>query len=405
MPASNPCVARAPREQAISARFLLGEAAGSLGDLGTFLPIVVAMTQIVGLDPGTVLVFAGLMNVLTGAVFRIPIAVQPMKAVAALAIAGSMTATQVGVAGVTVGAAVLLLGALGLIGWLNRVIARPVLQGLQMAVAFQLLVAGGRLALYGSAGSVPRPLWGPEGLMVVAGALALTWLLYRRLRWAVLGLAALGLVGAALKEPGLLQGATVSLWRPRWALSDPGALAGMWVGALPQIPLTLLNSVLAVAMLAGHLFPDSRQRTTPTRMAISVGLMNLLTCPLGGMPLCHGSGGLAAQHRSGARSGLSMILLGAAKLIVGLLFGATALAWMQAFPSSVLGLFLLIAGAGLASASRCWATRAGLVAACVMIAVQIVTGALALGFLSGWLVYALLPNVDGQARAAREGRI
>lgn len=68
-------------------RFVLSEAAGGLGDLGTFVPIVVGMVQLVGLDAATVLVFAGLMNILSGLVFGIPIAVQPMKAICALAIA------------------------------------------------------------------------------------------------------------------------------------------------------------------------------------------------------------------------------------------------------------------------------------------------------------------------------
>lgn len=394
------------RARAVSARFLLGEAAGALGDLGTFVPIVVGMTQIVGLDAATVLVSAGLMNILTGAAFGIPIPVQPMKAIAALAIAGAMTAPQVGMAGMTAGALMLLMGALGLISWLDRVVPRAPLRGLQMAVAAHLAVAGIRLSLYGHQGSGLRAFWGADGLLLAAVALGLVVVLYRRPLWMALGLVALGLAGALLKEPSLLQGVRVTLWRPAWVLWDSSALSGIWLGGLPQIPLTLLNSVLAVSVLAGHLFPDSRRATRPARIAISVGLMNLLACPLGGMPVCHGSGGLAGQHRFGARTGTSMVMLGSAKLLVGLLLGGVALAWMRAFPSSVLGVFLVVAGAALARASCCWTTRQSLVVAAVTVAVHLASGLLLLGFAAGWAAHLLLPKEQDppQATPTEAGR-
>jgi hypothetical protein len=384
----------------ISGRFILTEAAGSLGDLGTFVPIVVGMTHIVGLDAATVLVFAGLMNIFTGVAFGMPIAVQPMKAVAALAIAGMMGASEVAIAGVTVGAAMLLMAALGLISWVDRAVPRPVVRGLQMAVACQLLLSGLRLALYDDGSAALRGAWGADGLIVAAGALALTLLLYRRSHWMALGLCALGLVGACVSEPSLLRTAGVSLWRPRLFLLDSTSLAGIWRGGLPQMPLTLLNSVLAVSVLAGRLFPKSTGRAMPRKVAISVGFMNLLTCPFGGMPVCHGSGGLAAQYRFGARSGLSMVMLGFAKLMVGLLFGATALAWMWAFPTSVLGVFLVIAGLGLADASCCWGTQRSLITACVMVVVHLASGLLLLGFVAGWAAYALLPWPGTRPHAA-----
>jgi len=126
--------------------------------------------------------------------------------------------------------------------------------------------------------------------------------------------------------------------------------------------------------------------------AISVGLMNLLTCPFGGMPVCHGSGGLAGQHRFGARSGLSMVMLGVAKLIVGLLFGAAAFAWMQAFPSAILGVFLVVAGLQLAGAGCFWESRRGVLTGLLMASLHFATGFLLLGFMCGWLTYLFLPR-------------
>jgi MFS superfamily sulfate permease-like transporter len=373
----------------------VGELAGSLGDLGTFVPIAVGMVQIVGLDAATLLVFAGLASIAAGLVFRIPMAVQPMKAIGALAIAGMLTASQVGVAGLTVGAVLLLMGALGLIGRLDRIIPRPVLRGLQMTVAIHLVLTGARMGLRLPGASAVRPLLGPEGLLVVGGALALLLLLRRRLPLLALGLVALGLLGAALKQPGLLDSSGVTLWRPKLAAFGSASLSGIWLGGLSQVPLTLLNSVFAVAVLAGGLFPEHKTRNSPRKIALSVGLMNVISCPFGAMPVCHGSGGLAGQYRFGARSGLSMAILGSVKLIIGLLFGLMALAWMRAFPSSILSVFLLVAGLGLASASKCWQVGGGLVAAIVMVAVHVSTGILVLAFACGWIAYALVCKLHG----------
>ncbi len=374
--------------RADSLRFFLLETAGALGDLGLFVSILVGLVQFVHFDAGTILVFAGLMHIIAGLVFRLPMPVQPMKAIAALAIAGTLSAQQVGVAGLTVGFSVLLLGISGLTSWLDRIIPRAVLRGLQMAVAVELLATALRIGLFDSGFNLLRPLWGTDSLLVFVFACAVILLFRQRMAWAVLVLVAIGFLLASFKVSGQLDIAKITIWKPKWVFSDPSALWGIWLGGLPQIPLTVLNSVLAVSMLAGQLFPQHARRVTPAKVAISVGLMNLIACPFGGMPICHGSGGLAAQYRCGARTSVSMVILGIAKLAIGLFFGSVAMAWMYAFPSSVLGALLVIAGIGLAEASRCWESRPYLLTAVVTVVVHQATGILLAGFLSGWLVFA-----------------
>ena len=376
-----------PGVRGLSGRFLLSEATGSLGDLGTFVPIMVAMVQIVGFDAGSILFCTGMACIGAGLVFRAPMPIQPMKAIGALAIAGSMTAGQVSVAGLTVGLCMLVMSMTGLIRWLSRVLPQPALRGLQMAVAGQLLIKGVSLALFIPGSQALRPVWAVDGLALAGIGGLLIVLLRRRLAIAALGLIAIGFIAAYFKDPGLVGSGGWSIWSPSWPIFDGSALSGAWLGGLAQIPLTLLNSVFAVSLLAGQLFPDNRERTTPSKIAISVGLMNIPVCLLGGMPLCHGSGGLAAQYRFGARSSLAVIIRGMVLLAIGLFFGKIALAWMLAFPSSLLGVFLLVAGVGLAGASRCWETRLGLLTTCIIVFVHLTTGILALGFGLGWLAY------------------
>ena len=121
-------------------------------------------------------------------------------------------------------------------------------------------------------------------------------------------------------------------------------------GALPQIPLTLLNSVIALCALSSQYFPG--RGVQPRKVAISVGLMNLFCVPLGGIPMCHGSGGLAAQYHFGARTGSSVIILGTLKIIVGFLFGGALLGLLQSYPMAILGAMLIFAGIELAKSSK-----------------------------------------------------
>lgn len=369
------------------ARFLLREAGGSLGDLGTFVPLAVGMVQIAGFDAAALLVTAGLVNIWSGWQFRIPIAVQPMKAVAALAIAGALSGTQAMAAGFFVGICMLVLGLFGLVRSLARLVPAVVLRGLQLTIASELLLRGTRWA----AGGVSLGPFSTADeilpVVVLFAALLVVGMLRRRLECIPIALLAMALGLAAWHEPSLLQVPRAELWRPHLTAFGARDLDGIWLSGVPQVALTLLNSVLAVAALATQLYPHQTARVTPTRMALSVGIINLLVCPLGGMPLCHGSGGLAGQHKLGARSGLSVILLGLAKLTLGLLFGGMAVAWMRAFPQSILGVFLLLAGWSLAEASRAWTTRAASGISLVMIVIYHGTGLLLPAFAGGWVLW------------------
>lgn len=55
------------------------EISGSLGDLGTLLPLMIALAVQGSIQLGSTLVFSGVFNVLTGILYGIPLPVQPMK--------------------------------------------------------------------------------------------------------------------------------------------------------------------------------------------------------------------------------------------------------------------------------------------------------------------------------------
>ena len=160
----------------------------------------------------------------------------------------------------------------------------------------KLLLKGASLGLFDPLTHVLRPLWGAESLGVLGIAVVMLLWSGRLWRRGALALILLGFVIAVTKEPALLTSWRIALWRPTMISLDPSVAGAALHGALAQTPLTLLNSVFAVSLLAGRLFPKGAGRMTPTSVAVSVGFMNLIACPFGAMPMCHGSGGRAAQY-------------------------------------------------------------------------------------------------------------
>lgn len=318
--------------------FDLREASGSLGDLGTFLPLLVGMTSQNGLDFTAALFFAGFFNVVTGLVFSIPMAVQPMKAIAAVALVQGLTPGQICAAGLMVSLLLLVAASTRGLSVLQDRLPMPVIRGLQMGLGFSLFAKGVEL--------VQRDLtrgWSQWPLFLVGLVLVLVWG-QRPARPTALILFLLGCAVVAVQQPLLLQ---PGFYPPHWC--PPGELdfsSSFWSAALPQFPLTVLNSVIGVSVLSFDLFPE--RGATPRKVALSVALMNLVPACFGGMPMCHGAGGLAGQVRFGARSNGSILMLGVVKMAAALLFGASLLSLCRAYPGSLLGLMLALSALELA---------------------------------------------------------
>ncbi len=372
-------------------RFSLKEFAGSLGDLGTFIPLLVGMVRNCGLQLCPVLLLSGIANILTGFLFRIPMPIQPMKAIAAVAIAEGLTESQILSAGILTAGAVLFFGISGLIGWLNRTIPKSVVRGLQLALGLKLFIAGMKMI----ADTHAWVGWDSAIIAAICGVVILTGKPSSRIP-RVLAVFAFGLCLLLFSNPQLLTFHPIGFswhWPDLSHKSD--WLKGLWAGALPQIPLTTLNSVISVCALSTDLFPHKPAH--PKRVAISVGLLNLLTCPFGGMPICHGAGGLAAQYRFGARSGGSIIMLGVIKVLLVLLFGGSLLAWLLHFPSSILGVMLMFSGVELAKVCRDQRKKVEIVVMVITAGACLIlntAAGFAIGFLFAWLLISnkILPH-------------
>jgi Molybdate transporter of MFS superfamily len=318
-------------------RFDRNELSGAFGDLGTSLPLLVAMILAAGLDAPSVLVMFGLMQVATGLAYRMPMPVQPLKAVAALVITQKVPAATLYGGGLAIGVTMLVLAATGLLGWLARVVPRAVVRGLQFGLGLQLSL----LALRDMV-----PSGGMAGYALAAAAFALVLLLLGNRRWPPAPfVVALGVAWAlwfAVRPGDLVAGIGFTLPAPRtvaWA----DIAAGFVVLALPQVPLSLGNSVLATQQLAADLFPD-RPPLAVRRIGLTYAAMNLVAPWFGGVPTCHGSGGMAGHWAMGGRTGGSVVIYGAFWLVLGLFFGGAFATVVQVFPRPVLGVLLVVEG-------------------------------------------------------------
>jgi MFS superfamily sulfate permease-like transporter len=314
------------------------EISGSLGDLGTFLPLATGLVIQCGMDLGHLLLWAGLAYVAAGLVFKIPMPVQPMKIIAAVAIAEGLDVDTITAAGLVIGAVMIFLAAVKLIDWLNGIIPRSVVRGLQLAVGLKLMFKGLDFA-YSSGFNLVF-----DSIYMAIICFFLILLFFKFDKWpGALIIFLIGLAIALFGIQGQLSGLTLGGSLP--SLQFP-ALAKFKYGflnmTLPQIPLTILNSVIAVCLLSRDFFPSNP--LPPAKVSISVGLMNLIACPLGGMPMCHGAGGLASHYRFGARTAGSVIFLGSCMLLLALLFGNSLVAIFTAYPAAVLGMLLLFSG-------------------------------------------------------------
>ncbi len=314
-------------------RFDRHELAGAFGDIGTDLPLIAGILLATKLDPAGVFLAFGLAQIASGLLYGLPMPVQPLKAMAVAVIAGQATGGQFQLAGLMIGALMLVLSFSGLLDRLQKLIPLLVVRGVQAGLGLALA----RTAL-GLAGRE-----GPWGWIAAGGAVAgLVWLRGHRQIPGALLVVGTGVLWAAcyrLDWPALAHGFG-------WVTPTPAVMPwNQWLTALgllvlPQVPLSLSNSVIATQRTITDLFP---QRPATLRgIGRTYGLINLISPWLGGIPMCHGCGGLAGYYALGARTGGSVILYGSLYLVIGAFFSGAFQEVLHAFPAPVLGAVLLV---------------------------------------------------------------
>jgi MFS superfamily sulfate permease-like transporter len=321
------------------------ELAGAFGDLGTFIPFVAAHITINKMDPLGILVTFGVFKIFVGQYFKTPFPVQPMKAIGGMAIAHPESITQGMIWGSGLFTAVfwLVMGLSGAVSWLHKITAKSITRGIMLGLGLSFVLQG--------IGMMKEQPWAA----LVAAAMTFFLLSQEKIP-AMLLLLAFGMGVALMGTPSLWQDInqiSVGFRLPEFSLgrmSWSDLVAGTLILGLPQAPLTLGNAIIGTAEENNELFPD---RPAKVKMiAVDHGVMNLFSAAIGGIPLCHGAGGMAGHVRFGARTGGALVILGVIVLILGLFFSDSVATIFKMFPPSILGAILVFTGLELASITR-----------------------------------------------------
>jgi MFS superfamily sulfate permease-like transporter len=321
------------------------ELAGAFGDLGTFIPFVAAYITFNKMDPLGILVAFGVFKIFAGQYFKTPFPVQPMKAIGGMAIAHPEAITQGMIWGSGLFTAVfwLVMGLSGAVSWLHRITAKPITRGIMLGLGLSFVLQG--------IGMMKEQPW----VAVVAAGMTFFLLSQEKIP-AMLLLLTFGMAMAFVGNPGLWQDLSQISVRLRFPEFSPGRMSwadlvsGTLVLGLPQAPLTLGNAIIGTAEENNELFPDRPAKVKT--IALDHGIMNLFSAAIGGIPLCHGAGGMAGHVRFGARTGGALVILGVMVLVLGLLFSDSVATIFRVFPPSILGVILFFTGLELASITR-----------------------------------------------------
>lgn len=354
-------------------RRFLWDLSGAFGDIGVLLPIAVVLIARNGLNPTAVFLAAGLFYLASARHFKITMPVQPLKAMSAIAIAGSLSPQILHAAGMIMGVLLLALAVSGLGSRLGRLFPVAVIRGLQLGLGLVLVRAS-------------LEFLGADGVTAAAAA-------------AILLAGALVLRSVPPLIPLLVFGVALAASRASVPHLGPVALApalptvadlatALTQLVLPQIALTIGNAVIATEDTAKRLYGERAARLNLTSIPLSMGIANIASAILGGAPMCHGSGGLTAHRSFGATTHRSGVIIGVTFVALGLLLGSSAVQVIQAVPVGILGVMLCYVGIQHGLLVRDIVDdRSALVVALATAAIGAVTGNLAAGCLAGIAIH------------------
>jgi len=333
------CSAPSPRN-----RFDRMEWAGAFGDLGTLIPFVAGYIGVLRMDPFGILFAFAIAMIVNGVYHKTPFPVQPMKAIGAIAIAqvaqtAVVTPMSVYCATLITGLLWVVLGGTGAAGRIGNIVPRTVLHGIILGLGLSFMLQGVKMMAN-------------HWLIATIGLGGTLLLLSNRRFPAMFLLLIFGAACGAFLSPDVLHelgNVRLSLHVPHIPLLDAhwhDFVIGFVFLTLPQLPLTLGNAVLAIRDENNRLFPD--RPVTDRGVATSTGLMNLGSAVIGGVPMCHGAGGMAGHVAFGAKTGGALVILGCLLLLLAVFFSDSVAALFRLFPTAILGVMLFVAGVQLA---------------------------------------------------------
>ncbi len=360
-------------------KFNLRELGGAFGDWGTLIPFIIGYISIVGLNPAGIFICLGLTNIILGIKFNLPLPVQPQKTIGTIALSQRWNQSLVISTGFGTGIIWMILGLTKQLDKIVKKVPIIIVRGIQLGLG--LILGWNALVLVN------------ENLILALISIAIILILakYDIIPSAIV-LVILGIMIMIFTEKLSINSFYFSV--PQISIHIPNLmdlLYGMIVAGIGQFFLTLTNVMIATIILARDLFPERSEPLNANTLSFNMGIMNIFSPFLGGIPLCHGSGGLAAQYAFGARTGGSMILEGIIEIILGVFFSNTLLQIFIEFPASIFGSMLLFTAFLLAKVSFKNINKKRFLLI-FTIAIICFFVSISVGFVSGLVIYLIFKN-------------
>lgn len=349
----------------------LTEGSAAFADLGTFLPLALGLIVIAGVDPIGLLYGFGLFALMTALIYRRPIPIQPMKATAAMGVAGLIGPDVLIATGILLGLTLIILSQTDLTQRFKRLIPRTVLLGMRSALAITLIANAFAL----------QAISLPTTVLLLAALIALQFTSLSAFSCILILIGGYLLLGDTTGITTEFAGVNL----PQFMIPDVAAFSSaLEVAFLPQLALTLTNALILTAVIAQDYFPEDAKPVTEKRLALSSGLANLLFAPLGAIPMCHGAGGLPAHHAMGSRTGWSIAIFGSTCIVLAALLGTQVTQLIVSIPVEIIAVLVLFASWHLADPPLVAKTRTSC---------KVVIGVMAVIALWGGLMTALVAGV------------
>ncbi len=314
------------------------ELSGSFGDIGTDLPLIIAMLAVTDLQSSSVLIIFGVMQIMTAFLYGIPMPVQPLKAVATIVIVQKISSGVIFGGGLAIGVIMLILTLTGLLTYLGKVIPKTVIRGIQFGL-------GLKLALLALKDYIPYNGFFGYTLSIIAFGIGIALIGNKKYPPAIF-IILLGIAYTLLFNNGVFD--TIKFVPINFSMPEitfDNIITGFLLLALPQIPLSLGNSIFATNQLVNDYFPE--KKISVKKIGLTYSIMNIVAPFFGGIPTCHGSGGIAGHYTFGGRTGGSTLIYGVFYLLLGLFFSLQPTNVFEIFPQPILGVILLFEGIAL----------------------------------------------------------
>lgn len=320
------------------------ELVGAFGDLPLLLPLLSGLVVVCHLDAVSVFTLIGLAYLGCGLYYRIPLPIQPLKAVAAIAIAQRLNPEVIFAGGLLMGVFFLTLSfSPSLLTFLSKIFPQPVILGIQLSLGLLLFRVASEL------------LFAPP-VFFTSVVLPQNRMYFNLFSF-----------------PNL---------------ADFGKAA--WLLVIPQIPLSVGNSLFATVDAAEFYFGKRAKKVTLKHLSFDLGIINILSGLLGGAPVCHGSNGLTAHYRFGARSGQATIFLGLLLLLLVFIFRNGINTLFRLVPLALFGVLLFYVGFQHALLAKRSDGGKGFLVVLTTGLTTLITGNLAAAFLAGVISYFCL---------------